>query len=107
MLGRWLEGSQSLVEPWLAELVVDERRLHTDAPLDVFEHEAVAMRPKHHATTGAHVVNIVRAPPPPGSKSGTALLSGSASKAVDPVVDFALRRPPHDLRNHRDSRGKV
>jgi hypothetical protein len=60
-----------LAEPWLAELTADERRLHTDALLDILEDEAVAMWPKHHAETGAHVVNIVPAPQRPGSKCGT------------------------------------
>jgi len=61
MRGRWLEGSESLAEPWLAELTADERRLHTDALLDILEDEPVAMRPKHHAKGGAHFMQVVPA----------------------------------------------
>ena len=41
------------------------------ALLDVLEDEAVAMRAKHDTKTGAHIVKIVPAPQPPGSKCGT------------------------------------
>jgi hypothetical protein len=80
-----------LAESRLAELAIHERGLDSDAPLDVLEDEAVAMRPKHDAKTGAHVVNIVPAPQLPASKRGTELLSGPAGEAVDPVVGFAVR----------------
>jgi hypothetical protein len=61
MRGRWLEGSESLAEPWLAELAADERRLHTDAPFNVLEDEPVAMGPKHDAKAGAHFMHGVPA----------------------------------------------
>ena len=96
-LRRWLEHSKPLAEPRLTELASHERGLNTNAALDVLEDEAVAMRPKHHAKTGAHVVNIVPAPHLPDSKCGTKLLSGPASKALDPVVSFVVRRPLRDF----------
>ncbi len=96
MRGRSVEGSEPLAQARLAELAANERRLHAHALLDILEDEAVAMRPKHDAKTGAHVVNTVPAPHLPGSKCGTKLLPGPASKAVDSVVSFVVRRP---LRN--------
>jgi hypothetical protein len=97
MCGRWLEGSEPLAEPWLAELAVHERGLYSHALLHILEDEAVAMRPKHDAKTGAHVVNIVPAPDLHGSKCGTKLLPGPASKAVDSVVSFMVRHPLRDF----------
>jgi hypothetical protein len=50
------------------------------------------MRPKHNAKTGACLMQLVPAPQLPGLKRGAELLSGPASKALDPVVGFAVRR---------------
>ena len=55
------------------------------------------MGAKHNAKTGAHFMQLVPAPQLPGLKRGTKLLSGPASKAVDPVVRFLVRRPLRDF----------
>jgi len=52
----WLEGSEPLAEPWLAELAIDERCFRSHTLLDILEHQAVAMRPEHDAKMGAHLM---------------------------------------------------
>jgi hypothetical protein len=54
-----LELPESFAQPRLAELATDARRLYTNAPLGILEHEPVAMQPQHHAEATTGVVYVV------------------------------------------------
>jgi hypothetical protein len=87
-----MEVSEPLAEPWLAELAIYERCLHTNALLDILEDEAIPVRPKHDAKIGTLLMQLVPAPELAGSKRGTERLLGPAREAVDALMGFAVRR---------------
>jgi hypothetical protein len=59
--GRRPEVSELLAEPRLAELATYARRLHTNVPLGILKHEAVAMQAKRHAKAATRFVYVVPA----------------------------------------------